>query len=139
MRTNFENFVITSYYTGKVECPRIPGNFNHHIIMVENIEIHESFKYSFWGSEINPKIRDKWELLKVFRILVHDATAGLMAFHRFCDEFGYDEGSWNSVVIWHTYRTSAMRLRRAYPFNSINALYKRVDAYINEYDFESNK
>lgn len=82
MTTIYKNFKLTSTYIGDkyLEVDSRTKNYNNHRITVTNTKTHKKTSFEFWGSIINPIIKEKQELLFAFYCFLSEGSSTLYGF-----------------------------------------------------------
>ena len=114
MKTIYKNFKLTSTYIGDKPCEadsRIK-NCNNHRITVTNTKTHKKISFEFWGSIIDPIIKEKQELLFAFYCFLSEGSSTLCGFEEFCFNFGYNNDSIKAYKIFKSCEKSLRKMEK---------------------------
>lgn len=119
MKTSIETktagrIVINSTFKGDKQwkVDGISNNWNNHKVTVKHGG--KSFSFDFWGSIMNPDIKNNQENVFAFYCVLSDGLSAKDSFEDFCDNFGYDSDSRTAERIYKACKKSLTKIDRVF-------------------------
>ena len=91
MKTTFENFVLTSKFSGTKPAPWGRTNWNHFIFSAKNTETKKTTRSDYWQSIHKPRVETEKDLGYIFLNIIEEAVAGEMSEEDFTRQYGYTD------------------------------------------------
>lgn len=132
MKATFNEFTVSSTYTGSKAALWDESNYNHNRVTVWDIETRKRTSFDFWGSIANPELESEYDTLNAFYCFVSDALSGAETFPDFCREFGYDDDSRKARKAWNACRRSLAKLRRVSGYSD-DEIYSLINELSEKY------
>lgn len=110
--------IINSEYIGNKQWDADEKNNNYHNHIISVIYKGHKLSFDFWGSIMNPEIKNDQENAFSFYCFLSDSLSSSESFKDFCSNFGYNEDSRKAEKIYKLCKKSLKKYEKL--FNGVD-------------------